>query len=135
HVGATAMEQAFLGDLSVRLQGAISTRQVVDPGRAAQAVDVIHRASSIEHGPPLWVVLLAALAAFWLMRFLVRYRFDGVLGALMLLGGSVIGLNLLLHITISGDLAIWVSGGLVSFVANPDNAFAGRLDLDNFIAN
>lgn len=111
-VGATALEQVDLLQLEHRVRLATNAAERADAGRAAEALLVIERALSVEHGPGLLVVLAMAFGGFYLMRVLVSARLDGVLGAAVLVAGSVLALNLLLHLAVVGDARVWDPAGL-----------------------
>ena len=134
-VFATMLEQTFYADLEERLEAAIRAGQVVDPTRGEAVNSMVRAAAAEPHGPSLLVVFLVAFAAFYFIRMLDRWRLTGALGAIVLLMGSVVALNIVLRFALAGDLRVWDVGGVTAFFANPDPYFAARLDLDAFIAD
>lgn len=134
-VFASMLEQAFFSDLEQRLDSAIRAGQVANPARADAVLTMVRTAATEPHGPNLLLVLLVAFGAFYFIRQLDRWRLTGALGAIVLLMGSVVALNIALRIALVGDLRAWDVGGIVDFFANPDPYFAARLDLEAFIAN
>ena len=134
HVVATGLEQSFLKVIGERLSLSMSSLLPAEISRARDMLVEMERAATQEHGPPFLAVMAIAFGGFALMRVLMRYRFDGALGAVALIAGSVLGLNVLLHLALSGDLRIWDPAGLVTFTSDPEQAFAGQVDLARFLA-
>ena len=91
---ATGLEHAYLSQLQERIRLATSAVDVSDATRAADALVIVQRATALEHGPSLLIVLLTAFGAFALMRALTAAKFEGVLGAVVLLASSVVALKI-----------------------------------------
>ena len=134
HVGATGLEQAFLSQLGDRVRIASNATDLATASRASDALVLIERATVVEHGPALLVVLATAFGGFTLMRVLLRARFEGVLGAIVLLASSVLALNMLLHVAITGDLRVWDAAGFAAYVADSDG-LASIANIDAFVRN
>ena len=134
HVAATGLEQSYLTVIAERLTLAMSSLLPPDIPRARDVLVAMERAATQEHGPPFLAVMATAFGGFLVMRLLMRYRVDGTLGAIALIAGSVLALNVLLHLGVAGDLRIWDPAGLVGFVDDPNQAFAGQVDLARFLA-
>lgn len=132
HVMATALEQTQLTQLTERVSLATATAEGANAALAADALAIIERAGTQEHGPSLFVVLAAAFGGFLLMRALMRLKFEGVLGAIVLLAASVLALNVLLHVTLAGDLRVWDPRGLVPAFAEPGD-LSQRANLAAFV--
>ncbi len=132
HVIATALEHAYLSQLEDRIRLATSAIDASEATRAGEALAVVQRATATEHGPGLLVVLATAFGGFYLMRLLTRAKFEGVLGAVVLLASSVIALNVLLHIALTGDLRVWDPTTIAALFTDPGD-FAARTNLDAFV--
>ncbi|MGE3855689.1 MAG: DUF4129 domain-containing protein [Dehalococcoidia bacterium] len=132
HIAATALEQTYLSQLAERVRLATSAADPADASRAGEALAIIERAATQEHGPSLLVVLAAAFGGFALMRGLMRLKFDGVLGAVVLLAASVLALNVLLHVGLTGDLRFWDPRGLMPLFEDPGD-LAARSTLTAFV--
>ncbi len=135
HVVATGLEQSFLAVVRDRLALALSSMEPQDARRARDVISQLDVAALAEHGPAFLAVVATAAGGFMLMRVLLRYKFDGPLGAIALITASALGLNLLIHLGVSGDLRIWDPSGLLGYANAPDQAFAGEVDLAQFVAN
>ncbi|MFA7249934.1 MAG: DUF4129 domain-containing protein [Dehalococcoidia bacterium] len=131
-VGATAFEQATLTQIDERIRRSATATDLAAGTPAAAALDLLQRAMHVEHGPGLWIVLATALGGFFLMRGLVRARFEGALGAVVLIAASVLALNVLLHVAVAGDLRIWDPGSIAATFADAGGS-AGAVNLDAFV--
>ncbi|MPZ99606.1 MAG: DUF4129 domain-containing protein [Dehalococcoidia bacterium] len=129
-LAATATERSFLRDVADRLQGEVAT---VDARQTL--LDVREASESVVSGPSLLLVLVAALGAFALMRWMQRARLGGALGAVTLLLASIVALNVLLHLALAGDLQLWDNSGVARFADEPASYFAERFDLQAFLAD
>lgn len=58
---------------------------------------------------------------------------DGALGAVVLLFATVLGLNVIAHLAITGDLKVWDVGSVSGFLVDSDHYFSGGLDIVRFI--
>ncbi|MDA0352230.1 MAG: DUF4129 domain-containing protein [Chloroflexi bacterium] len=121
-VVATIGERGYLRQLSRELSFRNAAGDFSDPDRAREVVQLLaSRAESATAGPSIWVVMLAGFGGFWLMRGLVQLKLGGTLGAIALVLASVIGLNVLLHVTFAQDLLVWQNQGLASFLDDPQS--------------
>ena len=111
-VGATAMEQSYLTQVEDRVRQISSATELANSSRATEVLTLIQGAFRTEYGPSLLIVLATAFGAFYLMRGLLVAGFDGVVGAVVLLAASVIGLNVLLHVALVGDARVWDPSGI-----------------------
>lgn len=132
HVGATGLEQAYLSQLEDRIRLATTAADITDTSRAADALNLISRVTLVEHGPSILVVLATAFGGFYVMRVLLRARFEGVLGAVVLIASSILALNVLLHVALTGDLRVWDATSLAVFFTDSDG-FAGRTNIEVFL--
>ena len=60
HVGATGLEQAFLSQLGDRVRIASNATDLATASRASEAMVLIERATVVEHGPALLLVMATA---------------------------------------------------------------------------
>jgi hypothetical protein len=132
HVIATALEHAYLSQLEDRIRIATSAIDAADATRAGEALDVVQRAVATEHGPGLLVILATAYGAFFLMRGLMRAKFEGVFGGVVLIAASVLVLNVLLHVALTGDLRVWDPRPIAALFNEPGD-FGARATLDGFV--
>lgn len=131
---ATSFEREFLGNLASQLQFLARSEGFENPEAAAQlAAQVAQAAEGATAGPSVLLVALAAFGGFYVTRALVRSRITGSLGALVALIASVFGLNLLLHVALSGDVRIWDSSGVATFIDNSGVGFSGALGAIEFL--
>jgi len=130
-VAATAAEQALLTQMADRLRLALGAAEITDSGRAAEAVRAIERAVLTEHGPGILVVLAAAFGAFALMRALMHWKIEGALGAVVLIAGSVLALNVLMHVALAGDLRVWDPSSLAAVFDTND--LSERTQMETFV--
>lgn len=129
---ATGAERAYLSDLERRLQTGVS-EGAVDSVAAESALSVVRAGMDASAGPSVLLVIGVALAAFLLMRGIMRSGVEPAVAAGVLLFGSIAGLNVVLHLAISGDLRIWDVSGFVGFLSDPSPYFAPGLDLPAFV--
>ena len=133
-VGATALQQTDLNQLGYRVRLAEGAAEQSDGGRVADALNVIERALLVEHGPGLLLVLATAFGGFYLMRALVSARLDGVLGAAVLVAGSILALNVLLHLALAGDARVWDPAALALAFSNAPPPVDSR-SVGEFLSN
>lgn len=134
-VFATLAEREFLGSLADRVRSANSAGEVADRASAERALAAIEAAQQVSHGPSWPLVALAAFGGFFLIRGLTRLGLDGAAGALVLLSATVLGLNVLAHLAIAGDLKLWDTTSVAGFMVDPAPYFSERLDLAAFVAS
>ncbi|PKN81235.1 MAG: hypothetical protein CVU47_07595, partial [Chloroflexi bacterium HGW-Chloroflexi-9] len=131
---ATGAERAYLSDLERRLQGGVA-EGVVDRVAVESALSVVRAGMDVSAGPSVLLVIGVALAAFLLMRGIMRSGLEPAAAAAVLLLGSIAGLNVVLHLAVSGDLRVWDVSGFVGFLSDPSPYFAPGLDLPAFVRN
>lgn len=129
-VGATAMEQSYLTQIEDRVRQVSSTTDLANSSRVTEVLGLIEGAFHAEYGPGLLIVLATAFGGFYLMRGLLAAGFDGVLGAVVLLAASVIGLNVLLHLALVGDARVWDPSGIADLFGGPQGSLS---DLGAFL--
>lgn len=131
---ATSFEREFLRNLGRDVQFLARSDGFESPEAAAQiGVQIAQAVETTIAGPSLILVVLAAFGGFYVTRTLVQARITGSLGALVALIASVFGLNLLLHVVLAGDIRIWDSSGLASFIDNPGSRFSGMEAAAEFV--
>jgi hypothetical protein len=133
-VMATSVERSFLSEVERRIRSAIISQDVANPAQAAVVADQLRAAAAAEAGPALLIVLLAAAGGFVLMRLVQQVDFGAALGSVVLVAATIIGLNVLLHVSF-GSVRFWDAGGAVSFIAEPDTYLATGVDVDRFVAD
>lgn len=131
---ATSVERAFLDDVEMRLRSAVASQDLLNPAQALVVAGQVADAAAGGAGPSLPIVLLAAGGGFALMRLVQRWDFGSGLGSIVLVAGTILGVNLLLHASM-GHLQFWDVSGFVDFIDNPDGYTAGGVNLQEFIAN
>ena len=108
----------------------------VDDPRVQGALAVLQDSiDGLSSGPSLLVVLVAAFAAVFISRTITQLRLPGLAAALLGLFASVVALNVLLHIALAGDVAIWDSSGLAEFFDDPSTRLAAERDAETFVAD
>lgn len=131
---ATSVERSFLLEVERRIRTSIVTQDAVNATQANVVADQLHSTAAGEAGPMLVVVLAAAIGGFLLMRVVQQVDFGAALGSVILVAGTIIGVNLLLHLSF-GSIRFWDAGGAVSFIVEPDAYLATGVDVSQFIAN
>jgi hypothetical protein len=129
-VVATISEGTFWADVARNLENAARTGNVANPQAALALVPAVQAAADGAAGPSLLVMLMAGFGAFVFARALSRSNLDGALGALVLLFGSILALNVLLRIGLGGDWRLWDMSGVASFMEQRETYFAHGVDLD-----
>lgn len=132
---ATIAERSFLVLLAERVRSANSADQVADTASIDRALAAIAAAQEMSSGPSWPLVALAAFGGFFLVRGTTRLGLGGMPGALALLFATVLGLNVVAHLAIAGDLRLWDTSTVAGFLVDPDPYFSERLDLAAFIAD
>ncbi|MQC18342.1 MAG: DUF4129 domain-containing protein [Chloroflexi bacterium] len=130
---ATMTEQAFLDGMVDRLQLAVNARQLPDLGRAESVLAQLREAQRHAAGPAWYVVVLAAGGGFSVMRLLRRLDIGGALGAVLLTATTLLGVNLLVHLSI-GNWQVWDAAYITDIVSRPDSQVASRADLEAYVA-
>jgi len=131
---ATSVERSFLSEIEQRIRISITTREVADATHAAVVADQVAAATAASAGPSVFLVLLAAFGGFALMRMVQRVDFGPALGSVILLAGTLVGVNVLIHLYF-GSLLFWDTSGIVGFIDNPDQYMASGVNLERFIAS
>lgn len=130
----TLAERGFLDSLAERARLVNSANEVADRASVERALVAIEAARQAVHGPAWPLAALAAFGGFFLIRGMTRLGLDGAAGALVLLFATVLGLNVLAHLAIAGDLRLWDTSRVAGFMVDPAPYFSGRLDMAAFIA-
>ena len=134
-VFATTLERGTWSELADRIEAGLRVGAYIDQLAASNALEIAREASeSVQAGPSLVIVLAASLGAYWLVRGITQAQL-GSAGIVVGLIVSAIALNGLLHLVLAGDLRVWDSGGLASFIDNPQSPFAGKLQPELFVQN
>ena len=134
-VFATQAERGFLVSLADRVRLASATNEVGGRAGIERSLAAIEAAQQISYGPSFPLVVIAAFGGFFLIRGIMQLGLSGASGALVLLFASILGLNVIMHVAIAGDLRLWDSSTVVGFLVDPTPYFSERLDLVAFIAN
>jgi uncharacterized protein DUF4129 len=131
---ATAGERTYLRDVASGLQIQIALGEIENPVRAtALAAELLRDSAEAASGPGFLIVLLAGLGGFWLMRAVQAAKLSGAFGAIVVLVASVIGLNVVLHLALAGNLLLWDNGGFAEFIDNPTAFTAKGTDLQQLV--
>jgi len=113
-VFATAVERAGYTGLAASLELAILRGAPLDRAAALGAAERLREAAAdVAAGPPWWILVAGAVAAFLLAHYVTRIGLPGGLAAVVGVLASVLGVNALVHVSIAGDLQVW-SGGTIS---------------------
>lgn len=129
----TLGERSFLESLAERVRLANAAAEVADRATIERALVAIETARLATHGPSWPLVALAAFGGFLLIRGTTRMGLDGAAGALVLLFSTVLGLNVIAHLAIAGDLRLWDTSSVAGFLTDPNQYFSERLDLKAFL--
>lgn len=129
----TVAERAFLGALADRVRAERNGNEFFDAASIDRAVAVIEAAHAAVHGPSWPLVALTAFGGFYLIRLMTRMGLAGALGASVLLFATVLGLNVIAHLAIAGDLRLWDTASVAGFLVTPDEYFSGRVSMGAFI--
>ncbi len=129
----TLGERSFLESLAERVRLANAAAEVADRATIERALVAIETARLATHGPSWPLVALAAFGGFLLIRGTTRMGLDGAAGALALLFSTVLGLNVIAHLAIAGDLRLWDTSSVAGFLTDPNQYFSERLDLKAFL--
>lgn len=133
-VMVSTMDHAALTGLADDLErGAFVDRNAPEVIAAARiARDALDGLAS---GPSLLIVIVTAYAATLLARGVTRQRLGRGGATVIGLLGSVVALNVLLHVTLTGDLLIWDNSGIVDFFDPPAVREAARTQVQAFVAD
>jgi hypothetical protein len=131
----TLAERAFLTTLADRVNAERLTNDLFDVATVDRALTAIEVARQASHGPAWPLVALTAFGGFYLIRGMTRMGMDGAVGALVLLFVTVLGLNVLAHLAIAGDLRVWDTSSVAGFIVEPETYFSGQLSIQRFITN
>ncbi|HJM89282.1 MAG TPA: DUF4129 domain-containing protein [Dehalococcoidia bacterium] len=133
-VTASALDRDAMGDIARDLESGFA-----GPVGDAQIVGaVISMRAAMEHvtsGPSLPSVILTAFAAVFISRMITQLRMSRSLAALVGIVTSMVLINILLHITVGGDLRVWDNSTLVNFLSAPGERFAGMQEASEFLAD
>jgi hypothetical protein len=131
---ATAAERMYLRDVAGVLQVQIALGEIENPVRGtALIIELLRDSTDSLAGPGFLIVLLTGLGGFGLLRAVRAAKLNGMLGAMVVLVASVLGLNVLLHLGLAGNLLIWDNSGLAEFLDNPTAFTATGTDLQRLV--
>ena len=132
---ASVYERGVLRDLAFRIDLAASVEGGIDAivgGRASEVARLA--AETATAGPPWYIVLVAALTAFSLTRF-IRSAQLGALGTALGIAVSLAALSLAWRQALVGDLRFWDYSALARFVESSNSAAFQPIDVIAFTAN
>lgn len=133
-VMATAAERTYLREVALALQVQIELSEIENPVRGTALVaELLRDSTDALAGPGFLIVLLTGLGGFGLMRAVQTAKLSGTLGAVVVLVASMLGLNLMLHLGLTGNLMIWDNSGLAEFLDNPTAFTADGTDLQRLV--
>jgi hypothetical protein len=98
----------------------------------ATAEDAVQHATG---GPPFIAVLIAAIGAFVLVRWMMRQRLALPLAAVLGVTVSLLAFHVLLHIAVARDLRVWESSPVIALTAPDASDLVNSVDLPGFVAN
>jgi len=120
--------------LDILYVGVESLGEIENPARAtAVAAELLQTSTEAASGPGFLIVLLAGLGGFLLIRAVQFANLKGTLGAIVVLVASVIGLNVVLHLALAGNLLLWDNAGLAEFIDHPSSFTATGTDLQGLV--
>ena len=133
-VAATALDGALmselLSDIELGFGGPVSDPQV------AGALSVLRDAkAALTAGPSLPLVVAGAFAAVYLSRVVTELRMGRALAAVTGILGSLVALNVLLHVALAGDLIVWDNSAFAGFLDDPSGRLNGVRDAQVFVDN
>ena len=132
-VFASALERSTFTALAESIRTGLEGGAYQDQLAAAHALAVAQDAADgMVAGPQFFVVLAAAFGAFWLARGITAAKL-GASGAVAGMIVSIVALNILLHIVLSGDLRLWNSAGFARFIDDPQSSFIGEIEVLPFV--
>lgn len=105
----------------------------IDANHVERALQIARAGAEAAGGPPLLVVIGAAVGAYLFMRWVRQAGVPIELAAPLGVAATLIAFHVLLHLTAAGDLRIWESSAIVSLVAGGSGA-SGSIDATSFIA-
>ena len=112
----------------------IALGEIDNPVRGTALVaELLRDSTHALAGPGFLIVLLTGLGGFGLIRAVQTAKLSGALGAVVVLVASVLGLNVMLHLGLAGNLLIWDNGGLAEFLDNPSAFTAEGTDLQRLV--
>lgn len=107
-----------------------------DPRVYAAAETLREALEGVSSGPSVIVIVVSAFAAFFLSRYITQLNLARSFSALLGIVGSVLIVNVLLHVVLSGDLRFWEGSGFGRFIEDPQGRlFAGQADVEAFVEN
>ncbi|MDA0815833.1 MAG: DUF4129 domain-containing protein [Chloroflexi bacterium] len=127
------LDRTFLDVLIDRLQMAITTRQLEDYVRATVVLGDLRSVRADLLGLSWLAVVGAAFGGFLLMRLTQQLALGPALGSLVLIAGTVLGVNLFLHLSL-GNFEFWDTRYLADMVNRPGAQGASGVDLVDFVA-
>ena len=131
-VTASTLDRDAMGDIARDLESGFGG-PVGDAHIIGAAISLRAAMEHVTSGPSLPSVILAAFAAVFVSRMITQMRMSRSLAALVGIVSSIVLINILLHITVGGDLRIWDNSTLVNFLSAPGETFAGMDEVADFL--
>jgi hypothetical protein len=121
---ATALDGSVMNELLIDLERGFGGP--LDDPKVAGATAVLRDAKdSLTSGPSLLLMVGTAFAAVYLSRIVTELRVNRALAAVTGIFGSIVVLNVLLHIALAGDLVVWDNSALTNFLDDPASRLSG----------
>jgi hypothetical protein len=133
-VTASTLDRNAMGDIARDLEVGFAG-PVDDAHIIGAAISIRTAMEHVTSGPSLPSVILAAFAAVFVSRMITQMRMNRSLAALVGIVSSIVLINILLHITVGGDLRIWDNSTLVNFLSAPGEMFAGMQEASDFLVD
>lgn len=131
---ATALDGSLMNELLIDLERGIGGP--IDDPQVAGAIIVLRDAKeSLTSGPSLLLMVSGAFAAVYLSRIVTELHLNRALAAVTGIFGSIVMLNVLLHVALAGDLMVWDNSAFSGFLDNPSETLNGAYDARRFVAN
>jgi hypothetical protein len=121
---ATALDGSVMNELLIDLERGLGG-PLSDPQVAGATALLRDAKDSFTSGPSLLLMVVAAFAAVYLSRIVTELRMSRALAALTGIFGSIVLLNVLLHIALAGDFVVWDNSALTNFLDDPSSRLSG----------
>jgi hypothetical protein len=131
---ATALDVSVMNELLIDLERGLGGA-IDDPQVAGATVVLRDAKDALTSGPSLLLVVVAAFAAVYLSRIVTELGMNRALAAVTGIFGSIVLLNIFLHITLAGDLIVWDNSALTNFLDDPSSRLSGLHDARVFVEN
>jgi hypothetical protein len=129
---ATVLDRSRLSEMLEQLEHGAGGP--TDDARVVGAIVVLREsADTLSSGPSLLLVVVAAFAAVFVSRTVTQMRLGRSLGAVAGIVGSIVLLNILLHVALAGDFLVWDNSGLAAFFDDPSQPLTGVTEAREFV--